>query len=338
MFICIAIHEFSRFAQFSRSAAFQAGATSAGSSAQDPIDTVGDLAFLRPGTDALRSIATPPRSVARSTALVKAGIKSLVSRLKGKVLVVIGGTTGIGFSAARAFVEAGARVVVVGRDPDNVTLAQKSLGASARAIAGDATHPKTAPKAIQAARKAFGGFHGLYHVAGGSGRRKGDGPLHELTDEGWDYTLNLNLTSMFHSNRAAVRQFLKQGGGGTVLNMGSVLGWSPSPEYFATHGYATTKAAIVGLTKSAAAYYAKDSIRFNVLAPALVDTPMSERAQSDDAIMEFIRTKQPLDGGRIGQPGDLDSAAVYLMSDESRFVTGQVLAVDGGWCVSEGQY
>jgi NAD(P)-dependent dehydrogenase (short-subunit alcohol dehydrogenase family) len=258
--------------------------------------------------------------------------------LKGKSLVVIGGTAGIGLSAARAFVEADARVVVVGRNPDHVKLAQKSLGASARAISGEATHPKTAAKAIQAALKAFGGFHGLYHVAGGSGRRKGDGPLHKLTDEGWEYTLNLNLTSLFHSNRAAVRQFLKQGGGGTVVNMGSVLGWSPSAQFFATHAYATTKAAIVGLTKSAAAYYAKDSIRFNVLAPALVATPMSERAQSDSDIMQFIKAKQPLDGGRIGQPEDLDAAAVYFMSDESKFVTGQVLAVDGGWCVSEGQH
>lgn len=268
---------------------------------------------------------------------MKAGITSLVSRLKGKILVVIGGTAGIGFSAARAFVEADARVVVVGRDPNNVKRAQKSLGPSTRAIVGDATHPKTAEKAIQAALKAFGGFHGLYHVAGGSGRKKGDGPLHELTDEGWEYTLNLNLTSMFQSNRAAVRQLLKQGRGGTVLNMGSVLGWSPSPKYFATHAYATTKAAIIGLTKSTAAYYAKESIRFNALAPALVATPMSDRAQRDDEIMQFIKTKQPLDGGRIGRPEDLDAAAVYFMSDDSKFVTGQVLAVDGGWSVSEGQ-
>ena len=91
-------------------------------------------------------------------------------------------------------------------------------------------------------------------------------------------------------------------------------------------------------TKSAAACYAKQNIRFNVLAPALVATPMSRRAQSDEAILNFIATKQPLDGGRIGQPSDLDAAAVYFMSDDSKFVTGQVLAVDGGWCVSEGQF
>jgi NAD(P)-dependent dehydrogenase (short-subunit alcohol dehydrogenase family) len=261
-----------------------------------------------------------------------------MSTLAKKVLVVIGGTTGIGFSAAMAFVEAGSKVVVVGRNEDNAKAAQKTLGKSALAFVGDATNPKTAVKAIHRAWQAFGAFHGLYHVAGGSGRKRGDGPLHQISDEGWDFTLRLNLTSLFHSNRAAVRQFLKQKTGGSVLNMSSVLGFSPSPRYFATHAYAATKAGIIGLTKSAAACYAKQNIRFNVLAPALVTTPMSRRAQCNEAILKFIATKQPLDGGRIGQPSDLDTAAVYFMSDESKFVTGQVLAVDGGWCVSEGQF
>src|SRR5262249_1284425 len=185
---------------------------------------------------------------------------------------------------------------------------------------------------------AFEAFHGLYHVAGGSGRRAGDGPLHELSDAGWGYTLSLNLTSVFHSNRAAVRQFLRQDTGGSILNMGSVLAFSPSPRYFATHGYAAAKAAIIGMTRSAAAYYASHGIRFNVVAPALVATPVAQRAARDRSVQEFIATKQPLDGGRIGRPEDLDGAVVYLLSDASRFVTGQVLAVDGGWGVTEGQY
>jgi NAD(P)-dependent dehydrogenase (short-subunit alcohol dehydrogenase family) len=116
-----------------------------------------------------------------------------------------------------------------------------------------------------------------------------------------------------------------------------VLGFSPSPAHFATHGYAATKAAVIGFTKSIASYYAKDGIRANVVAPALVETPMSERAAANEEIMSFVRSKQPLDGGRIGTPEDLDAAVVYLLSDESRFVTGQVLAVDGGWSVTEGQ-
>ena len=258
--------------------------------------------------------------------------------LDGKSLVIIGGTTGLGFSAARAFVGAGARVVVVGRNSANCEVAQRELGKEAQALVGDASDPKTAARAIAAAAAAFGGFHGIYHVAGGSGRQFGDGPLHELTDEGWEATLDLNLTSVMLSNRAAVRQFLAQGTGGTILNMGSVLGAHPSPRYFATHAYATAKAAIVGLTRAIASFYAAHNIRANVVAPALVETPMAARAAADEKIRSFIKTKQPLETGRIGAAADLDAAAVYFMSDGSKFCTGQVLGVDGGWSVSEGQY
>lgn len=258
--------------------------------------------------------------------------------LVNKKIVVVGGTTGLGLSAAQAFVREGARVVVVGRNPDSVQQARQTLGADARAIAGDATHPETAQQAIDECVAAFGGFDGLYHVAGGSGRRAGDGPLHELTLDGWNHTLNLNLTSLMLSNQAAVRQFLRQKTGGSVLNMGSVLGFSPSPKHFVTHAYAAAKSAVVGFTKSLAAYYAQDDIRVNLLAPALVETPMSQRASGDEAIMAFVKTKQPLAGGRNGQPTDLDGAAVYFMSDYSKFTTGQTLYVDGGWEVSEGQY
>jgi NAD(P)-dependent dehydrogenase (short-subunit alcohol dehydrogenase family) len=258
--------------------------------------------------------------------------------LDGKSLVIIGGTTGLGFSAAQAFVAAGARVVVVGRNAANCEIALQQLGKEARAVVADACDPETTPRAIAAASEWFGGFHGIYHVAGGSGRRFGDGPLHELTDEGWRMTFELNLTSVMFSNRAAIRQFLAQRTGGTILNMGSVLAEHPSPRYFATHAYATTKAAIIGLTRSIAAYYAAQNIRANVLAPALVETPMAKRAAGDEMIRSFIKTKQPLDGGRIGAAADLDGAAVYFMSDSSKFCTGQILCVDGGWSVSEGQY
>lgn len=270
--------------------------------------------------------------------LTSLGYQRRVGKLTNKVLVVIGGTSGLGLSAARAFVGQGAKLFLVGRDRAKVTAVVEELENSAAGFAGDATHPKTAPRAIQGALKKFGAFHGLYHVAGGSGRQQGDGPLHALTDAGWQHTLNLNLTALFYSNRAAVQQFLRQKTGGSVLNMSSVLAFAPSARYFGTHAYAAAKAAIIGLTKSAAAHYASQQIRFNVIAPALVATPMSQRAQSDRKILKFIRTKQPLDGGRIGRPEDLDAAAIFFMSDESRFVTGQVLAVDGGWCVSEGQY
>lgn len=258
--------------------------------------------------------------------------------LAQKVIVVMGGTSGLGLSAARAFTKAGAKVVVVGRKAENLDAALREFGDRADGLAGDATDPETAKLAIEVALQQFGGFDGLYHVAGGSGRKFGDGPLHEITDEGIDQTLDLNLKSVLFSNRAAIQQFLEQKSGGTILNMASVLGYSPAPRYFSTHVYAAAKAAIIGVTRAGAAYYASKNIRLNVIAPALVDTPMAQRAVTNDEITQYIRTKQPLDGGRVGVPEDLDAAAVWFMSDDSRFVTGQVLAIDGGWTVSEGQY
>lgn len=258
--------------------------------------------------------------------------------LNNKNIVIIGGTTGLGLSAAKTFVTNGANVVVVGRNEESVTAAQKQLGANAIVTKGDATSETTAMNAIVTCIKEFGSFNGLYHVAGGSGRKMGDGPLHELTLEGWNKTMELNLTSLMLSNQAAIKKFLELKKGGTILNMGSVLGYSPSPQYFTTHAYAAAKAAIIGFSKSIAAYYASSNIRINVIAPALVETPMAQRAANDESILSFIKTKQPLDGGRIGKSEDLDGLALYFMSDASAFTTGQVIAVDGGWSISDGQY
>ncbi|MEM1026719.1 MAG: SDR family oxidoreductase [Planctomycetota bacterium] len=262
--------------------------------------------------------------------------------LDGWAIVIIGGTTGLGLSAAKACLRAGASVAVMGRSEVSVDCARRNLNKIGHAIAlsGDACEAGSADRAIDACVEAFGRFDGLYHVAGGSGRRFGDGPLHDVTDDGIDSTLSLNLSSMIRSNRAAVQAWRDRRAGqsirGAVLNMGSVLGQSPSPRYFSTHVYAATKSAAIGFTKSCAAYYAADNIRFNVIAPALVETPMAQRAATDPKIQDFISRKQPLDGGRVGRPEDLDAAVVYLLSEGAACVTGQVLCVDGGWCVSEG--
>jgi len=258
--------------------------------------------------------------------------------LTHKRIAIIGGTTGIGLSAALAFVKEGAYVVVVGRDKDNSLKAEKLLGGHGISLVGDAVSEETASRAISLCEEKFGGFDGLYHVAGGSGRKFGDGPLHDMTLEGWNKTLELNLTSLMLSNRAAINAFKKNKTAGTILNMASVLGYSPSPKFFVTHGYAASKSAIIGFTQSIASYYAGENIRINGIAPALVETPMAQRAANDEVIQAFIKTKQPLDGGRIGSSGDLDGAAIYFMSDYSKFTTGQILSVDGGWHLSEGQY
>jgi len=258
--------------------------------------------------------------------------------LANKKLVVIGGTAGMGLSAAVACVEEGANVIAVGKNPEHVDEAESKLRNNGIVITGDATNETLAEQAIQTCIERFDGFDGLYHVAGGSGRKFGDGPLHEITVDGWEKTFQLNLTSLMLSNRAAIKYFMNSKRGGVILNMSSVLGFSPSRKYFSTHAYAATKSAVFGFTKAVAAYYAPYNIRVNVIAPSLVETPMSKRAVHDEAIMEFVKTKQPLEGGRIGIPEDADGAAVFLLSDHSKFITGQVIAVDGGWSVSEGQY
>jgi NAD(P)-dependent dehydrogenase (short-subunit alcohol dehydrogenase family) len=159
--------------------------------------------------------------------------------------------------------------------------------------------------------------------------------LHSIPLEGWRQTLELNLTTAFLSNSAAIRWFLQERQPGCILNCGSVLADSPSPTLFGTAAYATAKSALEGMTRAAAAAYAPHGIRVNLLAPGLTATPMSQRAQSDPTIQEFIGRKQPLDGGRMGRPEDLDDAVVWLLSEGGRFVTGQVIAIDGGWSVSE---
>ncbi len=256
--------------------------------------------------------------------------------LLNKNIVIIGGTTGLGLSAAKAFINNGAKLVLVGRNAESTEHAKSILGKDCAAISADAVHPDTAMNAINVCIEKFKSFDGLYHVAGGSGRKIGDGPLHELSLEGWNKTLELNLTSLMLSNQAAIKKFIEQRSGGTILNMGSVLGFSPSPEYFSTHAYAAAKSAVIGFSKSVAAYYAKNNIRVNVIAPGLVETPMAFRAANDERILSFIKLKQPLDGGRIGRAEDLDGLATYFMSDYSKFTTGQVVAVDGGWSISEG--
>jgi NAD(P)-dependent dehydrogenase (short-subunit alcohol dehydrogenase family) len=257
---------------------------------------------------------------------------------KNTTYIIMGGTTGLGLSSSLALIEKGAKVLAIGRSEENCEKAESLFKERGLAISGDATDPDTMKKAIETANKEFGEITGLFHVAGGSGRRFGDGPLDQMTLEGWNKTFELNLTSMMLSNKAIINYFLDHHKAGTILNMGSVLGYSPSPVFFVTHAYAAAKSAITGFSKSIAAYYAFNNIRVNVIAPGLFETPMAKRAVQDDKIHSFLTTKQPLDGGRAGLPEDINTAILMFLSPRSKFITGQVLAVDGGWSISEGQY
>jgi len=151
-------------------------------------------------------------------------------------------------------------------------------------------------------------------------------------------TMNTNARSMLFVCGGVIRQMLQQsvqtnGLRGVILNMASVLACSPSSQYFATHAYAASKGAIIALTKSMAAYYAPMKIRVNAIAPGLVRTPMSQRAQGDAKILEYMQSKQPLIEGLIAAE-DVAHAALFLLSDNANMITGDVLQIDAGWCVS----
>ncbi len=263
------------------------------------------------------------------------------ARFAGRTILVTG-ATGMAASAARALAVEGGTVFIASRTAEHARELAESIqaeGGRCAWLAADLARAGEADRAVDACLEAFGQLDAVYNVAGISGRRYGDGPLHEATIEGWEAVLRTNATSLFLVSRAAIRRMLERpadarGRRGAILNMSSVLARHPAPGYFATHAYAASKGAIEGLTRAAAAYYAPHGIRINAIAPGLVATPMSRRAQDDAAIVDYLRGKQPLAAGVMAADA-VTRAALFLLSDEAAMITGQVLDVDGGWGVSE---
>jgi meso-butanediol dehydrogenase / (S,S)-butanediol dehydrogenase / diacetyl reductase len=221
------------------------------------------------------------------------------------VAVVTGAAGGIGSAVAAAFADAGFDVVGLDREQADLSHADEVGRAFAELDRIDA----------------------LFNGAGMSGRPLGDGPVESCTEEAWDAVLATNLKSVFLCCRAAIPK-LRAAGGGAIVNLASVLALVGGDEDFATHAYATSKAGIVGLTRAMAVTYAPEGIRCNAIAPGLIATPTSARAQGDERIRARLPELQPLTGD-CGRPEDVAQAAVYLAT--APFVTGAVLTVDGGW-------
>ena len=262
------------------------------------------------------------------------------TRLQGRTILITG-STGIAGAAAELFTAEGASVFVTSRTEAHCAELVDRLrakGADAGYAAADLSDEAQANAAVAACRTTFGRIDGLLAVAGGSGRRFGDGPVHTLTGEAWDQTLDLNARSQAMVLAAVLRVMLGQapdarGQRGAAVLVTSVLATDPMPELFATHAYAASKGAVNALMRTAAAFYAPRRIRVNGLAPALTDTPMAARAAADPASVAFAARKQPLAGGLL-DPLDVARAALFLLSDDACQITGQLLAVDGGWSVT----
>lgn len=254
---------------------------------------------------------------------------------------LITGSTGIGAATARLLASGGQRVFVISRTSAHVAALVDDLahaGGDASGTAADLQIEQEAVAAVRDAHARLGRIDGVFNVAGMSGRRFGDGPLHEVTLSGWDITLGSNLTSMFLVCRETLGILVAQapdedGARGAILNMGSVLAAHPSSPQFATHAYAAAKGAIVSMSRAMAATYAPRGIRVNVIAPRLTRTPMSRRAQDDPDILDFASRRQPLVGGMLSAE-DIARTAAFLLGPNARAITGDVITIDGGWSVS----
>jgi NAD(P)-dependent dehydrogenase (short-subunit alcohol dehydrogenase family) len=249
----------------------------------------------------------------------------------GKILLITG-STGIAEATAVRAAGQGDSVFVISRNEAHCRDLSARLPNSGY-YACDLRDEQAVQAALNACLERFHAVDAVFNVAGISGRSFGDGPVHECSTEGWDVTLDTNVKSMFLICRGVVRHWLGAGRPGTILNMASVLAFSPQSQHFATHAYAASKGAIISMSRAMAAYYAPHKIRVNVIAPALVRTAMSARAQSDREVLEFISHKQPLSGGMLDAQ-DVAETALFLLGDQSRYITGEVVSVDGGWAVS----
>lgn len=246
-------------------------------------------------------------------------------RLKGKVGIVTGAGSGIGRACAIAMANEGARVVLVGRRKDRIEAVAQEIGDHALAVSGDVSKASDISRLLEKTAERFGAPNFLLNNAGVLHA----GNAEQITEEQWDQTFNLNVRAVWLLSRA-VLPHLRTAGGGSIINIASTLGLVGAPNRAA---YAPSKGAVVQLTKSMAVDHGHENIRVNAICPSFVETELTERIlqqTSDPAAVRKDRTKShPI--GRLGRPEDIAGLAVYLASEESSWVTGAILPVDGGY-------
>lgn len=253
---------------------------------------------------------------------------SRAGQLSGRCAIVTGASSGIGLAVARVFAAQGARLLLAGRDKARGQAAVDELrdgdgGADAHFLAADMADPATPGHLVASAQALFGGVDILVNNAGAMAR----GTLLDCDDMQWDRLLLINLTAPMRMMRAVV-PIMQARGGGSIVNIASDWGLVAARRAIA---YATTKAALVQLTRCAALDHAADGIRVNALCPGDTDTPMldASTAPTDRAAM-LTACGGDIPLGRVARPQEIAAAALFLASDAASFVTGAALPVDGG--------
>jgi NAD(P)-dependent dehydrogenase (short-subunit alcohol dehydrogenase family) len=248
-------------------------------------------------------------------------------RLRGKVAFITGAGAGMGREAAVLFGEEGAKVVVADIDKaaaDETVTKVHATGAQALAVAGDVASEADVQRMIGEGVKKFGVLHILYNNAGVLWKDR-DRSVLETDEKWWDRVMAINLKSVFWVTKHGIPH-LRTAGGGSIIMMGSVSALAGFTR--AQDAYTAAKGALISLTKSLAIQFARENIRCNVIHPGIVDTPL-QAPYLTDAIRKEFETGIPL--GRIAQPREIAYVALFLASDESSFMTGAELVVDGGF-------
>ena len=242
-------------------------------------------------------------------------------RLAGKVAIITGGDRGIGKAIAAAFVREGAKVVIAGRDSKKLEAAAAEIGGDCLAVSADVSSASDVTKLVSTAWEKFGRIDVLVNNAAVLLQ----GTAESISEEDFDQTFNINVRGVWLISRA-VLPHLRDAGGGSIVNIASVLSLVGARNRLA---YAASKGAVAAMTKAMALDHALENIRVNCIAPGIVATEMVEKFNTDEAMRRQRVGMHPM--GRFGQPEDVARAAVFLASEESRWTTGSVLTVDGGY-------